>query len=83
MKKTMKKRSDITSLTDAQRTLRYAICVDFEIFSEENEGATKEDFLKAFNADKDWNEGYDALLERAGETFSTVFNEVYEAHYRR
>ena len=74
--------TDIEKLTDGQRTLRYAISCDWEIFCDLNEDPTPEDFLKEYESDDEWKEGYVGLLERAGgEDFATVFREVYDRLY--
>ena len=71
----------IENLTHDQRMLRYSICVDYESFRDDNADATPEAFLKAFEADEDWKEGYVDRLKKAGEEFETVFRELYDRHY--
>ena len=71
----MAKKVNIESLSERQRTIRYALCVDVECFLDEHEGATQEEFLKAFNEDSDWNEGYKDWAKEAKENIETVLKE--------
>lgn len=73
--------NSINDLTRDQRTLRYSISVDWEIFRDNTENATPEAFLEAFENDEEWKEGYADRLARTGEDFKEVFHEVYNRLY--
>ena len=67
-------------LTNYQRTLRYALCVDVEIFQEEHNDATPQSFWKSFLADKEWSGLYGVsadchIYEKTGEDIKKVLDE--------
>lgn len=72
----MEKKSNIENLSRLQRRLRYALCVDIDIFLEEHNGeVSQEEFLKAFNADSEWNEEYKAWAKETNENLEEVLKE--------
>ena len=64
--------TDIEKLTMDQRLLRYSLCVDVEIFLDEHEGATAEDFIRAFHSDEEWFDLYTSRLTKTKEDVDTV-----------
>lgn len=77
----MEKEVNIENLSRLQRKLRYALCVDIECFIDEHGEISQEEFLKAFNADSEWNEEYKAWAKEANENLEEVLKEEIFPQY--
>ena len=78
----MAKKANIENLSRLQRKLRYSLCVDVEVFIDEHGGkVSQEEFLKAFNADSEWNGEYKIWAKEANENLETVLKEEIFPNY--